>query len=306
MRQPASGILPAVPNQRKVARPTSVSIVGPGNLGTALALTLSSAGWKVNFIAVRSAAARKRRENRELARRVGAQLVLLGRKPLDTDVVWIAVPDDAILPVAERLAGRQSWRGRIVFHSSGALTSDQLAPLEKQGAKVASVHPGMTFVRSSVPRMAGVAFAIEGGATATRLARKIVRQLHGRSYSINKRSKVLYHVFGSFASPLVIAMIASLERVALAAGIAPGNIKTMMVPLLWQTLRNYLKHDAASAFSGPLQRGDVATVRMHLAELKALPEAREVYVALARAAIKNLPVKNKAQLERELGTAKPG
>jgi predicted short-subunit dehydrogenase-like oxidoreductase (DUF2520 family) len=304
LRQPASGILPAVPNQRKVSRPTSVSIVGPGNLGTALALTLSSAGWKVKFIAVRSAAARKRKESRELARRVGAKLVRLGRDPLDTDVVWIAVPDDAILLVAEQLAGRQSWSGRIVFHSSGALTSDQLAPLQKQGAKVASVHPGMTFVRSSVPRMAGVAFAIEGDAAATRLARDMVRQLHGTSYSINKRSKVLYHVFGSFASPLVIAMMASLERVALAAGIAPGNIKTMMVPLLWQTLRNYLKHDAALAFSGPLQRGDVVTVRKHLAELKALPEAREVYVALARAAIKNLPVKNKAQLERELGTAK--
>lgn len=292
-----------MPNKRKVHRPTSVSIVGPGNLGTALALVLPSAGWKVKFIAVRSAAARKRKENTELARRVGAQLVRLGVEPLDTDVVWIAVPDDVILQVAQQLADRQSWRGRIVFHSSGALTSEQLAPLRKQGARVASVHPGMTFVRSSVPRMAGVAFAIEGDAAATRLAREIVERLDGKSYSINKRSKVLYHVFGSFASPLVIALMASLERVGLAAGIAPGKIKTMMVPLLWQTLRNYLKHDAASAFSGPLERGDVTTVRKHLAGLKAVPEAREVYVALARAAVKNLPVKNRLQLQRALATA---
>ena len=73
-----------------------------------------------------------------------------------------------------------------------------------------------------------------------------------------------------------------------------------MIPLLWQTLRNYLKHDGASAFSGPLARGDVATVRKHLQELKKVPEAREVYVALARAAMKNLPVRNRKAVEREL------
>jgi predicted short-subunit dehydrogenase-like oxidoreductase (DUF2520 family) len=96
---------------------------------------------------------------------------------------------------------------------------------------------------------------------------------------------------------LVIALMALLERVAKAAGIKPDDIKTMMVPLLWQTLRNYLQHDAASAFSGPLARGDVATVRRHLEELKAVPEARAVYVALARSAVMNLPVKNRKAME---------
>src|ERR1035438_4002981 len=67
-----------------------------------------------------------------------------------------------------------------------------------------------------------------------------------------------------------------------------------------QTLRNYLQHDAASAFGAPLVRGDVATVRRHLEELKAVPEARAVYIALARSAVMNLPVKNRKAMEREL------
>ncbi len=117
---------------------------------------------------------------------------------------------------------------------------------------------------------------------AARLAKQIVEDLGGTTYAIKKRNKVLYHAFSSFASPLVIALMASLERVAKAAGIRPDNTKTMMVPLLLQTLRNYLQHDAASAFSGPLVRGDVATVRRHLEELKAVPEARAVYIALAK------------------------
>lgn len=229
-----------------------------------------------------------------------ARVVEIGKRPLESGIVWITVPDDAIASVARELAPSQAWKGKIVFHSSGALTSDELACLRGQGARVASVHPMMTFVRGAVPEMAGVAFAVEGDALAVRAARSIVEDLGGNAFVIRKQNKVLYHVFGSFASPLVIAMMAALEQVALAAGIRKTDIKPMMVPLLWQTLRNYLKHDAAAAFSGPLVRGDVETVRKHLAELEKLPEAKAVYVALAGAALKLLPVKNRRSLAKAL------
>ena len=294
-----SAILPAVPQPKRSSDRPTISIVGPGNLGSALAETLASAGYDVRFIAVRKKSSATQ-ATKALARRVKARLVELGKHPLDTDVVWITVPDDAIAGVARNLARSQEWKGKIALHSSGALTSDELAPLREMGARVASAHPMMTFVRGAAPQTAGVAFAVEGDAAAIAVARSIVEQLGGEAFSIKKQNKVLYHVFGSFASPLVIALMASLEEVALAAGIRRRDIKPIMVPLLWQTLHNYLKRDAASAFSGPLVRGDVATVRKHLAELKKLPQAREVYVALARAAMKNLPVKNHAALEGEL------
>ncbi len=264
-----------------------------------MALTLPSAGYVVKFIAGRAKNIATA-ETMGLARRVKAQLITLGKEPLDSDLVWITVPDDAIAVTALRLARAQDWQGKIVFHSSGALTSDDLAPLRERGAKVASVHPGMTFVRGPAPQMLGVAFAVEGDAAATRTAKRIVEDLGGTTYAIKKRNKVLYHAFGSFASPMVIALMTSLESVAKAAGIKRDDIKTMIVPLLWQTLRNYLQHDAASAFSGPLARGDVATVRRHLQELKAVPEARAVYVALAKSALKNLPVKNRRAMEAVL------
>src|SRR5208337_2348445 len=281
------------------SRGLTVSIVGAGNLGTALALTLPAAGYEVKFIGVRAKSSSSA-ASRGLARKVKARLVELGKQALDTDIVWITVPDDSIAQVAHQLAGTQDWKGRIVFHSSGALTSDELAPLRVKGARVASVHPMMTFVRHSVPNMAGVAFAIEGDAGAVRAARDIVERLGGYAFPIRKQNKVLYHAFGSFASPLVIALMASLEQVARAAGVKQRDIKRVMLPLLLQTLQNYLYRDAAAAFSGPLVRGDVATVRKHLEALKVVPEAREVYIALARAAVKGLPVKNRKVLERKL------
>ena len=115
-----------------------------------------------------------------------ARTVEIGKQPLDSGIVWITVPDDAIAGVARALAQSQDWKGKIVFHSSGALTSDELVSLRGKGARVASVHPMMTFVRGAVPEMAGVAFAVEGDATAVRAARSIVEDLGGNAFVIKK------------------------------------------------------------------------------------------------------------------------
>jgi predicted short-subunit dehydrogenase-like oxidoreductase (DUF2520 family) len=280
----------------KAKRPV-ISIVGPGRFGTALVLQLRKAGWGVECLVVRSST-RVRRDTATLARKVNARVLKLGRAPLPPGLVWLAVPDDVIADVAAQLAQSQSWRGMTVFHSSGALTSDALAPLRRKGAKVASVHPGMTFVGKSVPTLEGVPFGVEGGAAAVRLAKKIVAELGGTAVRVEKQDKILYHAFDSFASPMLIALMAALEQVGKAARIRPADLKAMAGPLLRQTLNNYLEHGAAAAFSGPLIRGDVATIERHLDALREVPLAREAYVALARVAVKNLTVKNRALLEK--------
>jgi predicted short-subunit dehydrogenase-like oxidoreductase (DUF2520 family) len=288
-----------VSQKSALRRRPSVALVGPGNLGTALALTLTTAGYSVKFVAVKPSRARDRGV-KALAKRIKAQLVILGSQRLDSNIVWLTVPDDSIAEVARSLATSQDWKGRYVFHSSGALTSDELVPLRKQGARIASVHPMMTFVRGAAPKIAGVSFALEGDAAAVRVARAVVEDLGAKAFVIKKENKVLYHVFGSFASPLVIALMVAMEKVGKAAGIRQRDVTSIISPLLRQTWGNYLTKGAASAFSGPLVRGDVATVRKHLSELKKLPEARAVYLALAKISLKNLPVNNPKALEREL------
>ncbi len=287
---------------KKATSKPSITIVGPGNLGSALAIELHRAGYPIRAIVRRSTS--KITHPKTLARRVKADLVTIGEHAIDTDIVWLTVPDDAIAAVSKQLASAQSWKGKIVFHSSGALSSEELAPLWEKGAWVASVHPLMTFVAGKKPWWRNVSFAIEGDDEAMRVANQIATDLGGRPFEIDRHSKVLYHAFGSFASPLVIALMSTMEQVAEAAGIPRDKAKEMMQPLLGETLNNYLRADAASAFSGPLVRGDVQTVRKHLAQLQRIPEARDVYVALAKAAIERLPVKNKEGLKKELTRAK--
>ena len=151
----------------------------------------------------------------------------------------------------------------------------------------------------SQPALAGVPFAIEGDAAAVRASRRIVKELGGKAYTIRKQDKVAYHAWGTFASPLLTALLATTEQVAAAAGVSQREAKRRMLPILRQTLANYAALDAAGSFSGPIVRGDVETIRRHLGLLRKVPAAREIYVAMARAAVLYLPGKRK-QLVKKL------
>jgi predicted short-subunit dehydrogenase-like oxidoreductase (DUF2520 family) len=150
-----------------------VTIVGPGRLGSALALELKRAGYPVREIVSRTGRVSVQRA-RSLARKVGAKATELGA-PLAGQVVWLCVPDDAVASTARSLARSGTWQGKIALHPSGALGSAELTALRHAGASVASAHPLMTFVSRSRPSFKGVPFAIEGDPTATRVARQMIR-----------------------------------------------------------------------------------------------------------------------------------
>ena len=277
-----------------------ITIVGAGNLGTALATCLHGAGYVIDQVVFRNSGG-SRRQAAALAKRVGARAVEVARATIDSDVVWLCVPDDAIATMARSLAQNADWKGRVALHSSGALASDEMVALCRRGALAASVHPMMTFVAGSRQSgselsLAGVPFAIEGDAAAARASRAIVKELGGKAYTIRRQDKVAYHAWGTFASPLLTALLATTEHVAAAAGVNRREAKRRMLPILQQTLANYAARGAAGGFSGPIVRGDVETIRRHLRVLRKVPEAEQVYTALAKAAVRYLPGKRKPQV----------
>lgn len=273
--------------------------MGAGNLASALAVALRGAGYEIAEIVSRPRAASLRRARR-LASNVGAYAVTVAQAKIRAEVIWFCVPDGAIADAAESLGKATDWHGRVALHSSGALSSDELERLRQRGAVVASVHPLMTFVRGSRPSLAGVSFAIEGDRNAIRVASAIVLDLGGQPFSIRKIHKEAYHTWGMFVSPLLTALLAASERVAGAAGVSRSAARTRMLPILKQSLANYAALGAPPSFSGPIARGDVETVRKHLNALGAVPEVREVYFALARVALRELPAKNRRALEKIL------
>ena len=299
--QTESAILPGMPGKR----PTKlrIALVGAGNLATALAPSLRNAGYGIDQIVSRDRSGSWRRA-RSLASKSDAVAVVASRAHIQADVVWFCVPDAEISGAAASLRDAADWKGKVAIHSSGALTSDELAELRRRGAAVASVHPLMTFVKRSslrgMPSLAGVPFAIEGDRAATRAALQIVAHLRGNPFLIQKKDKPLYHAWGMFLSPLLTALLAASERVAAAAKVARSVARKRMLPIVQQTIANYAAAGASKAFSGPIARGDAETVGKHLQVLKGVAEASEIYIALAKAALLYLPAKNRRELERIL------
>ena len=283
---------------KRADKPT-ITLIGAGNLAQALGPALNAAGYKIDFVAARETASSRRRAAM-LARLLEARTQSLKDAGPSSDIIWICHTDDALTETAKLLARKPGWAGKIVLHSSGALSSDVLAALKRKGASTASLHPMMTFVSGATPRMEEVPFAVEGDRRAVLVARKIVRDMGAESFAIQKAAKPLYHALGSFSSPLIVAALVTAERVGRGAGLTASQTRRVMAPILRQTMKNYIERGAAAAFSGPIKRGDINTVVRHLKELQRVPEAIEVYRALVKSALMDLPSTKKKELMRIL------
>ena len=280
----------------------TVTLVGAGSLAHALAELLPRAGYVVQEIVVRA----KTKAALKLGRSAGASVARIEDAGWTAETVWLAVSDGAIRDVAKAIAVRADWRRKVVLHSSGALSSEELAVLRKRGASVASLHPMMTFVPGETPDMRGVAWTIEGDERALRAARKIVSALGGQALPIRPEHKPLYHAFGAFLSPLLVVHLVAASEVAKMAGIRRQDFAAIMKPIVSRTLENLFANIGelpGRAFSGPLVRGDVETIRRHLRSLRRVPLARQLYVALVRAALQSeLPIGKRTEVARTLKT----
>jgi predicted short-subunit dehydrogenase-like oxidoreductase (DUF2520 family) len=158
----------------------------------------------------------------------------------------------------------------------------------------------MTFVQGARPALAGVPFALEGDPAATKVARRIARDLGAESFLLPASRKAAYHAWATMTSPLFLAFLVTLEHAANAAGLTPHDARRKSLPIIRQTLTNYAHLGPAHSFSGPIIRGDVKTVAKHLAVLRTHKQARDVYIELARSALRSLPAKNQKELRKLL------
>jgi predicted short-subunit dehydrogenase-like oxidoreductase (DUF2520 family) len=266
-------------------------------LASGLAGLLREQGYAIGEIVARKAVASRRRAM-ALARRVGAKAVTLDMAALACDVLWLAVPDAAIEALAEELARREHLPP-VVLHPSGALSSAALAGLAARGVKTASAHPMMTFVAGAAASLEGAWFAVEGHPAAVRVARGLARTLGAHSFPIKPENKTLYHAFGAMLSPMLTAELEAAAQLGLRAGIKPAELRRIMRPIVQRTVANVLAKGAAEALSGPLRRGDVATVAAHMKALGKSPET-EVYRALSAYACERLPVKRADEMKKLL------
>ena len=224
---------------------------------------------------------------------------------MQAKIFWLCVPDGQIAEAAALLVQRlaragSDLAGRIVLHSSGVYGSTVLAEAAKAGALVGSIHPLMTFPTRSVVAIKGVPFAVEGDRGLPSRLSSLVRSIGGQPFGVPSKGKALYHASAVLASPLLVSLATAAQSMAQAAGLSRREADRLLRPIMEATLRNFFQKGGPHSFSGPLARGDVATISLHLQALRAHPSQERIYRSLALYALETLPVENKARLRQQL------
>ena len=202
------------------------------------------------------------------------------------DLILLAVPDGAIMPVALELASDGAvGPGHVVLHLSGLLDRSALEPLVATGAALGSFHPLQTVSdpASAPDRFRGAYAGIEGDEHALAAAWRLADVLGMTAVPIPPSAKAAYHAGATIAANYTTVLAAMAERLAASAGVPPEVAQRLYLPLIRGAAAN-LDVGPAAALTGPVRRGDAETVATHLGAL--LPGDRELYVLLGREALR--------------------
>ena len=274
-----------------MAKPKAV-IIGAGRMGQGLALALQRRGYAATLIARRPLA-------------VPPPLVLQVGEPekatLGAELVLIATPDDAIPLVAQQLAERQAVsRDHVILHLSGLLDRRALAALEGTTAALGSFHPLQTVAEASTAaeRLRGAYVGIEGDPRALDAAERLAKTLRMIPITIPAGAKPAYHAGATMVANYTAALVGIAERLAMEAGVPEDVSRKMYLPLLNGSVQNITTLGAARALTGAVRRGDLQTIKTHLAALNDADGA--VYRRLGLAA---LELARREGLETEMAAA---
>ncbi|MFP4513187.1 MAG: DUF2520 domain-containing protein [Acidimicrobiales bacterium] len=230
----------------------TVRIIGPGRAGSALALALGAVGWEV-----------------EPPYRRGDDLATAA---IGVDLLVIATPDAAVAEVAEAVTPAP---GTVVAHLAGSLGLDVLGTHPHR----ASMHPLVTIPRpdTGARRLReGAWFAVAANtAGGDRVVRGAVADLGGTVVEVADEHRASYHAAACIASNHLVALLAQVERVGAAAGVP----LEAYLDLVRTTVDNVEVMGPRAALTGPVARGDQATIDRHLAAID--PAERPAYEAMA-------------------------
>lgn len=270
------------PPQRRPGR-LGVGVVGAGRVGAVLGAALRAAGHAVVGASGVSDASRERIDTLL----PGVPVLEVPDVVERAELVLLAVPDDALADLVAGLAATGAWQaGQLVVHTSGAHGVGVLEPARRSGGIPLAVHPAMTFTGTSIdlPRLADCCFGVTAPGPVLPVAQALVVEMGAEPVVVPEEARPLYHAALAHGSNHLVTVVAQAAQLLAGAGIERPD--RVLGPLLHAALDNALRA-GDDALTGPVARGDAATVAGHLASIGAAapgtPDVLEAYRALARA-----------------------
>ncbi|MDB4953198.1 MAG: hypothetical protein JWO36_767 [Myxococcales bacterium] len=268
------------------ARNPTTFVVGAGPVATALAGAMRLGGVPVLGLWARKAPA---------ARAAGsaAGVAAFSSAPpdvlLEAEVVIVAVRDQVIGEVAQMLVGTGLIGKRhVMLHCAGAASSAELlGNISHAVAGIGTMHPLSAIAdgRAAMRTLKGTVFGIEGDDVGRATATKLVQAIGGLVLDLDSSQMAAYHTAASLASNYVVAAVDAAAQVLSSAGVPTADAVQALIPLARGALDNVAKRGTTDGLTGPIRRGDAATIARHLDALKGKPALVETYRALARQAV---------------------
>jgi predicted short-subunit dehydrogenase-like oxidoreductase (DUF2520 family) len=271
----------------------SVSIIGVGRIGGALAIALARSGFEIEFLIHRDPSTANL-----VSSYLSPTVKLISASDelpdLHSHIVLVTTPDPDIALIGQRLDGRLK-PGCVVLHTSGSLSSEIFSGLASTGLHVGSMHPlvSVSDAISGADNLANVYFCVEGDQVAVSTARTIVESLGGRPFSIDSAHKPLYHAAAVTACGHLVALIDIAIEMLSKCGVEKERAKEILLPLITSTVNNLQTQTPARALTGSFARMDSSAVERHLAAIgREMPDrVRDVYLLLGEQSL-DLAVSN--------------
>lgn len=288
----------------------SISIIGVGRVGGALAIALARSGYTIDRIVHRGSATAEL-----ISGRLPSTVVLspLNSFPdIESDIVLITTADPDIEEAAHQLETRVQGR-QVVLHTSGSLSSDVLSNLKAAGCPTGSMHPliSISDAVAGANSFAEAYFCIEGDEAAQAAAKSIVAALGGRAFSIKSDDKPLYHAAAVMACGHLVALIDAAIEMLTECGIDAKTAQATLLPLIKSTITNLETQTPAKALTGTFARADVAAFERHLTAIDRSTHGaiRDVYLLLGErsldlAAANDAGPENLEKLRKSISIAK--
>lgn len=260
-------------------------------MGAALALALSECGYQVEALV-----ARRKSHARRAAGFIHTKPLALSHRELDrlpeSRLLFITTPDDLIGETAARIADaiRVKPRQRTALHASGALSSGVLKSLREAGFRTGSMHPlvAVSETVAGAESLRRAFFCIEGEARAVSAARRVVRDLGARSFSIKAARKALYHAAAVTSSGHMVALFDIATEMLGRCGLKESEARSILMPLVESTMANLKELVPAKALTGTFARADIKTVHRHLEAIQSeeMMDALAAYRILGRRSVR--------------------
>lgn len=263
---------------------SEIAVIGAGRISYSLVNAVLKSGFKVSLIISKHITSAKKLAVKFKIKNYSSDLSFLSQ---DIKIFFLAVPDSQISLVAKKISKlRLDFKNSMFIHLSGAEDISALNNLKKKGAHIASFHIMQTFPERKIINLKGSYAAIEtNDKKAESFLLKLAKKLGLRPFKINSHKKIAYHIAGVYSSNFLVANQYYIEK--LFGETKSGmDYKKVFAPINETTLKNIEENGILNAISGPVVRGDIETIRKHIALLKKQKELSDRRINL------NLPLLN--------------